>query len=65
MQTLQVYCVVNNLFDKTPPIAVGGGAFGASNANGGTNAIFFDTLGRSLGAARQSSRDLVSTLARP
>ena len=48
MKTLQVWATIDNLFDKDPPIAVGGGAFGASNANGGTNAIFFDTLGRSF-----------------
>jgi iron complex outermembrane receptor protein len=34
--------VVNNVFDRDPPIAPGSGA----NANGGTNAIYFDTLGR-------------------
>jgi outer membrane receptor protein involved in Fe transport len=47
-KTLQVYGVVNNLFDRDPPLAVGNGA----NNNGGTNAIFFDTMGRSyrLGA---------------
>jgi iron complex outermembrane recepter protein len=48
MKSLQVWAAVDNLFDKEPPTAVGGGAFGASNANGGTNAIFFDTLGRSF-----------------
>jgi len=40
--TLQVFGVVNNLFDKEPPIAVGNGA----NGNGGTNPVFFDTMGR-------------------
>jgi outer membrane receptor protein involved in Fe transport len=48
MDALQVYGVVNNLFDKDPPIAPGGSAFGASNAYGGTNATFFDTLGRTF-----------------
>jgi hypothetical protein len=46
MKSLQVYGVIDNLFDKEPPIAVGGGAFGPSNTYGGTNPIFFDTLGR-------------------
>ena len=46
MKTVRLWATVDNLFDKDPPIAVGGGAFGASNANGGTNAVFFDTLGR-------------------
>ncbi len=48
MPSVTLYGAVNNLFDKDPPIAVGGGAFGAVNNNGGTNAIFFDTLGRSF-----------------
>lgn len=42
----QLFAAVNNLFDETPPIAAGTG-FGGS-ANGGTNAVFFDTLGRTL-----------------
>jgi outer membrane receptor protein involved in Fe transport len=46
MKGLQAYGVVDNLFDKEPPVAVGGGAFGPSNNYGGTNPIFFDTLGR-------------------
>jgi hypothetical protein len=45
---LQVFAVVDNLFDETPPIAPGGGAFGPANANGGTNPIFFDTQGRTF-----------------
>jgi len=48
LKTMQVWAAVDNVFDKEPPVAVGGGAFGASNANGGTNAIFFDTLGRTF-----------------
>jgi len=47
LKSLQIFGVINNLFDKTPPIAVGGGAFGPGNTNGGTNAVFFDTLCRS------------------
>ena len=45
MQT-QLFATVDNLFDKDPPIAAGGG-FGG-NVNGGTNAVFFDTLGRAF-----------------
>jgi iron complex outermembrane receptor protein len=46
LKSLQVFAVVDNLFDKEPPIAVGGGPFGPSNGFGGTNPVFFDTLGR-------------------
>jgi outer membrane receptor protein involved in Fe transport len=55
MKTLQVYGVIDNVLNKDPPIAVGGGAFGASNANGGTNAIFFDTLGRTFKVGLRTS----------
>jgi iron complex outermembrane recepter protein len=48
LSTLQIYASVDNLFDKDPPVAVGGGAFGPSNTNGGTNAVFFDTMGRAF-----------------
>jgi hypothetical protein len=48
LKSLQIFGVVDNVLDKTPPTAVGGGAFGPSNANGGTNAIFFDTQGRTF-----------------
>jgi iron complex outermembrane recepter protein len=48
LEGLQLFAVVDNLFDKEPPIAPGGGAFGPANANGGTNAIYFDTQGRSF-----------------
>ena len=41
--SLQVFATVSNLFDRDPPIAPGNMA----NANGGTNAVFFDTQGRS------------------
>jgi outer membrane receptor protein involved in Fe transport len=37
---------VDNLFDKDPPAALGASAFGAANNNGGTNAVFYDTMGR-------------------
>jgi outer membrane receptor protein involved in Fe transport len=40
--SVQLFGVVNNLFDKDPPVAVGNGA----NQNGGTNPVFFDTMGR-------------------
>lgn len=43
---VQLFAAINNLFDDAPPIAAGTG-FGGS-ANGGTNAVFFDTLGRTL-----------------
>ena len=43
---IQLFAAINNLFDEEPPIAAGSG-FGG-NANGGTNAVFFDTLGQSL-----------------
>ncbi len=42
---LQLFVQINNLFNKTPPFAGGGGDFGPSNGYGGTNPIFFDTLG--------------------
>ncbi|MEP7245079.1 MAG: TonB-dependent receptor [Gammaproteobacteria bacterium] len=41
---VQIFAVVDNLFDRDPPIAPGSGQGG--NVNGGTNAIYFDTLGR-------------------
>ena len=41
--TVQLFGVVSNLLNRDPPIAVGNGA----NGNGGTNPIFFDTMGRS------------------
>jgi hypothetical protein len=44
--SLQLFGVVNNLFDKDPPIATGTGFGGAQN--GGTNAVFYDTMGRSF-----------------
>jgi outer membrane receptor protein involved in Fe transport len=46
LNSFQVFGVVDNVLDKTPPTAVGGGPFGPSNTNGGTNAVFFDTQGR-------------------
>ena len=46
LKSFQVFGVVNNLLDKSPPTASGGGAFGPSNGNGGTNPVFFDTQGR-------------------
>jgi iron complex outermembrane receptor protein len=42
---LQLFVQVNNIFNKQPPFTGGATAFGPSNANGGTNPIFFDTLG--------------------
>ena len=46
VSNLQLYGVVDNLFDKQPPFASGASAFGLSNGNGGTNPVFYDTLGR-------------------
>ena len=46
LSSLQVYGVVDNLFDKQPPFAAGAGAFGVSNGTAGTNPVFYDTLGR-------------------
>ncbi|HEY4215289.1 MAG TPA: TonB-dependent receptor [Steroidobacteraceae bacterium] len=46
VSNLQLFLQVDNLFDKKPPFASGAGAFGISNANGGTNTIFYDALGR-------------------
>jgi outer membrane receptor protein involved in Fe transport len=42
---MQLYVQVNNVFNKRPPFADGGGGFGPTNSNGGTNPIFFDTIG--------------------
>jgi iron complex outermembrane receptor protein len=44
--SLQLFGVVDNVFDKQPPFASGITAFGLANGFGGTNATFFDTLGR-------------------
>jgi iron complex outermembrane recepter protein len=41
-KNFQVFATIDNLFDRDPPIAAGNGA----NQNGGTNPIYFDTLGR-------------------
>ena len=43
-KSLQLWGGIDNLFDKDPPVATGSG-FGGS-VNGGTNAVFFDTIGR-------------------
>jgi outer membrane receptor protein involved in Fe transport len=45
LKGLQVYAQVDNLFNKAPPVTFGGGAFGVSNGTGGTNPVFFDTIG--------------------
>jgi outer membrane receptor protein involved in Fe transport len=42
---LTLYVQVNNVFNKQPPVTGGASAFGPGNGNGGTNPIFFDTLG--------------------
>jgi len=46
VENLQLFGVVDNLFNKQPPFASGASAFGLSNGNGGTNPVFYDTLGR-------------------
>jgi iron complex outermembrane recepter protein len=43
-QSLRLWASVDNVFDKDPPVATGTG-FGGS-VNGGTNPVFFDTIGR-------------------
>jgi outer membrane receptor protein involved in Fe transport len=45
LKGLQVFVQVNNLFNKTPPFTGGESEFGPANVYGGTNPIFFDTLG--------------------
>ena len=40
-KSFQVFGAIANVFDKDPPLALG------ANSNGGTNAVFFDTAGRS------------------
>ncbi len=46
VDNLQLFAVVDNVLNKQPPFASGSGAFGLNNGNGGTNPVFFDTLGR-------------------
>lgn len=43
---VSLFGTIDNLFDKDPPIAAGSG-FGG-NANGGTNPVFFDAVGRAF-----------------
>jgi outer membrane receptor protein involved in Fe transport len=45
---MQLFGGINNLLNKVPPFAAGVGAFGATNNFGGTNAVFYDTYGRSF-----------------
>jgi iron complex outermembrane recepter protein len=42
---LSLFVQVNNVFNKQPPVTGGATQFGSGNNNGGTNPIFFDTLG--------------------
>lgn len=42
-QAVEVFGAIENLFDKKPPIAPGGGGLGGSNYP--TNPVFFDTFG--------------------
>jgi outer membrane receptor protein involved in Fe transport len=48
LASLEIFTAIDNVFDKEPPFAAGGGAFGPSNLNGGTNTIYYDGLGRSF-----------------
>ncbi|MGH8228013.1 MAG: TonB-dependent receptor domain-containing protein [Steroidobacteraceae bacterium] len=41
----QLFTQISNLFNKTPPFTGGESEFGPTNAYGGTNPIFFDTMG--------------------
>jgi iron complex outermembrane receptor protein len=45
--TMQLFGTVNNVFDKDPPFAQGG--------TGGTNPVFFDTIGRAYRAGLRVS----------
>ena len=45
LKGLQLYAQVDNILNKRPPVTFGGGAFGVSNGTGGTNPVFFDTIG--------------------
>jgi outer membrane receptor protein involved in Fe transport len=48
LSSLQIFGVVDNVFDRDPPVAPGSGPVTPSNANGGTNAVYFDTQGRTF-----------------
>lgn len=45
LKGLQLFVQINNLFNKTPPFTGGENLFGPANIYGGTNPIFFDTMG--------------------
>ena len=45
LKGLTVFAQVNNVFNKAAPFAGGSTNFGPSSSYGGTNPIFFDTLG--------------------
>ena len=45
IKDLQLYTQVNNLLNRRPPLAVGVTAYGTANSFGGTNPIFYDTMG--------------------
>lgn len=42
---LSLFAQVNNVFNKQPPLTGGASRFGPGNNYGGTNPVFFDTLG--------------------
>jgi iron complex outermembrane recepter protein len=45
LKGLQLFVQINNIFNKTPPFTGGENLFGPANVYGGTNPIFFDTMG--------------------
>ena len=42
-ESIEVFGAIDNLFDKKPPVAPGGGGLGGSNYP--TNPVYFDTFG--------------------
>ena len=46
LKSMQLFASIDNIFDREPPVATGTGFGGA--AFGGTNAVFYDTLGRAF-----------------
>jgi len=45
IKDLQLFTQVNNLLNRRPPLAVGVTSYGTANNYGGTNPIFYDTMG--------------------
>lgn len=44
--TLEIYALINNLFDKAPPLIPSGQAGGTAESS--TNAVFYDVIGRNF-----------------